>query len=174
MEITPSEFRLFPPGTILANNNIDDVLGNDESLEDEDEGCTGFALEYQLRDFIAQNLNVIRVENRRLRLYTDENGRNGVEYPTDAGPIDILAIDDQDNFVVFELKRARSPDHAIGQLTRYMGRLVQTVAKGKQVRGVIVAKSITANLRYSIAVVPNVSLFEYDIKFELKPVPSHD
>jgi hypothetical protein len=37
------------------------------------------------------------------------------------------------------------------------------------VRGVIVAKTITENLRYSIAVVPNVSLFEYEVSFALKP-----
>ena len=34
----------------------------------------------------------------------------------------------------------------------------------------IVAKEITNNLRYAIAVIPNVSLFEYEINFQLKPV----
>src|SRR5208337_498229 len=48
------------------------------------------------------------------------NGRSGIEFPTAVGPIDILAIDASGDFFVFELKRARSPDHAIGQPTRYM------------------------------------------------------
>lgn len=69
---------------------------------------------------------------------------------------------------MFELKRARSPDHAIGQLSRYMGWVSQTIGRAKKVRGVIVAKRISENLRYSVMVVPNVSLFEYEVKFELK------
>ena len=76
--------------------------------------------------------------------------------------------------MVFELKRARSPDHAIGQLSRYMGWITSTIGRGKKVRGVIVAKEIGQNLRYSVAVVPNVSLFEYEVKFELKAAHSHE
>ena len=63
----------------------------------------------------------VPVDGRALRLYVDPSGRDGVEFPTAVGPIDILARDDTGAFVVFELKRARSPDHAIGQLARYMG-----------------------------------------------------
>ena len=82
--------------------------------------------------------------------------------------IDILAVDDQGGFVVFELKRARSPDYAIGQLARYMGWVQQTIGKGHEVRGIIVAKEIGKNLRYAVSVVPNVNLFEYDVEFHLR------
>jgi RecB family endonuclease NucS len=130
-----------------------------------------FVLEYQLRDFIAQNLGAIPVNGRCLELYVDPAGRDGREYPTATGPIDILAVDDQGAFVVFELKRARSPDRAIGQLARYMGWLQQTAGKGHEVRGIIVAKAISEQLRYAALVFPNVSLFEYKVEFHLKQVP---
>jgi hypothetical protein len=146
------------------------VLGGaSETEETETQGVT-FGLEYQLRDFIAQNIGNISVEGTHLRLYVDATGRDGVEFPTAVGPIDILAVDDSGAFVVFELKRARSPDHAIGQLARYMGWVRETIGRDRQVRGVIVASTITDNLKYAVAVIPNVTLFEYQVEFHLKPV----
>jgi RecB family endonuclease NucS len=112
------------------------------------------------------------VEGRKVRLFVDSTGRDGVEFPTAVGPIDILAVDDTGAFIVFELKRARSPDHAIGQLTRYMGWVKETIGRDRKVRGVVVAKIISEGLRYAISVLPDVSLFEYEVSFQLKPVPS--
>jgi len=171
VESLDNEVRLIMPGTIYRKENIDAVLGEDGG-ESEDIAGVGasFTLEYQLRDFIAQNISMIPVENRKLRLYVDPAGRDGIEFPTAVGPIDILAIDDSDAFIVFELKRGRSPDHAIGQLTRYMGWMKQTIGKENEVRGVIVAKKISENLKYAVAVIPNVSLFEYEVSFQLKPI----
>lgn len=88
-----------------------------------------------------------------------------MEFPTAVGPIDVLAIDDSGAFVVFELKRAPSSDHAIGQLSRYMGWVKQTIGKDRKVRGVIVAKTISDNLRYAVSVIPDVSLFEHENQF---------
>jgi RecB family endonuclease NucS len=122
-----------------------------------------------LRDFIAQNISTIDIKGKRLRLYVDPTGRDGIEFPTAVGPIDILAVDDSGAFFVFELKRGRSPDHAIGQLTRYMGWVRQTIGKDREVNGVVVAKEISDGLRYAVSVVPNVTLFEYEIEFHLKP-----
>ncbi|MFA7239102.1 MAG: endonuclease NucS domain-containing protein [Sulfuricellaceae bacterium] len=170
---TATEVHLMKPGYSQLETTVEAVLGEEGEGDDTEENVAAFVLEYQLRDFLAQNLSAIPVEGKRLRLYVDPTGRDGVEYPTAVGQIDILAIDDEEQFVVFELKRARSPDHAIGQLTRYMGWITQTIGRGKKVRGVIVAKSISENLRCSVTVVPNVSLFEYEVKFELKPASSH-
>lgn len=58
-----------------------------------------FSLEYQLRDFLASNLSSIDFGGRRLRLYVDPTGRDGIEYPTAVGPIDILAVDDTGAFL---------------------------------------------------------------------------
>lgn len=166
---TPNEVRLVKPGAANLSANIDAVIGEADGEDGADEAEASFTLEYQLRDFLAQNFNSIPVEGKKLRLYVDPTGRDGVEYPTAVGPIDILAVDETGAFVVFELKRARSPDHAIGQVSRYMGWVKQTIGKNQIVRGVIVAKSISNKLRYAATVIPNVSLFEYEVSFKLKP-----
>lgn len=165
---TPNEVRMIIPG-MSSDSLIEEVLGEaDDEEESRDENAdTAFALEYQLRDFLAQNLQAIPVEGHALKLFVDLAGRDGVEYPTAVGPIDILAKDETGAFVIFELKRARSPDYAIGQLARYMGWVKSTISGGCEVRGVILAKTISDKLRYAASVIPNVSLFEYKVKFEL-------
>jgi hypothetical protein len=139
-----------------------------ESVEEERESL--FSVESHLRDFIAQNIGVIKINGHPLRLYVDAHGRNGVEYPTEVGTIDILALDDEDDFVVFELKLERGPDNAVGQLLRYMGWVKKNLSKDKKVKGVIVAKSVDKKLKYAVSVVPDVSLFEYEVKFSIHEV----
>jgi endonuclease len=152
-----------------ASDADDTDVGVDEQTADQE---ASFALEYQLRDFIAHNLHMISIPGRRLRLYVDPSGQNGIEYPSAVGPIDILAVDESGDLVVFELKRTRSPDQAIGQLARYMGWVKLTIAEDRDVHGVVVAGTITENLRYAASVIPNVSLFEYAVQFHLKPANS--
>lgn len=165
---TDDEVRLILPESHLTEEELNNILGND-TLETEDEQpIASFALEYQLRDFLAQNIGAIDVLGKKLKLYVDPSGRDGIEYPTAVGPIDILAVDDTGAFYIFELKRARSPDHAIGQLARYMGWVRHTIGKGTNVSGIIVAKEISDKLRYAVSVVPDVTLFEYEVEFHLK------
>ncbi len=165
---TAGEVRLIPPGM-----SAPEVLGNAAEPDEEEFLEASFGLENQLRDFIAQNVSTIDVNGKRLRLYVDPTGKKGIEFPTATGPIDILAIDDVGAFFVFELKRARSPDSAIGQLTRYMGWVRQTIGRDREVKGIIVAREITDGLRYAVSVVPNVSLFEYEVSFRLIPVQEY-
>jgi endonuclease len=167
MQETPTEVRLIKPGAGTNSGLVNEVLGSDEPSND-DAGEPFFSLEYQLRDFLASNLSTIAINGRRLRLYVDPAGRECVEFPSAVGPIDILAVDDKESFFVFELKRANSPDKAIGQLARYMGGVQQTIGKDHEIFGVIVAKSISENLR-SASIVPNVYLFEYEVEFHLRP-----
>lgn len=169
VQTAQDEVRLLPPGGLASEEAIAAVLGNDDvSIDDAGEAEeAAFRFEVQLRDFIAQNLTAIDVQGKRLRLFVDEDGRNGIEYPTPVGPIDILAVDSIGGLYVFELKRARSPDHTIGQLARYMGALRIKFGLERSISGVIVAQEITQNLRYAKAVIPNVSLFEYEVQFKL-------
>jgi len=129
-----------------------------------------FPLESHLRDFIAQNIRTISVDNHKLKLYIDEDGRDGIEYPTEVGPIDIVAIDEHGNFALFELKLSRGVDKALGQLLRYMGWTKANLAKNKDVKGVIVAKDIDEKLKYAVSIVPDVHLFEYAMDFKIRPV----
>jgi hypothetical protein len=137
--------------------------------EDEENEFT-FPIESHLRDFIAQNINSIKVNEKSLSLYIDETGRDGIEYPTEIGNIDILAVDEEGNFVVFELKVSRGADRALGQILRYMGWVKKNIAKDKKVKGVIVAKNVDEKLKYAASMVPDVNLFEYKLDFKIKEV----
>lgn len=132
-----------------------------------------FSREHQLRDFIANNLGGLDINGRRLCLYNDENGV-GVEYRTAAGLIDILAVDREGTFYVFELKLTNSFDRVMGQLTRYMGWVNETIGKGKKAHGIIVAQSISDKLKFARKAVPNVHLYEYDIALNLKQAHEHN
>jgi hypothetical protein len=73
-----------------------------------------FPLESHLRDFLASNIEEIKPNGQHLRLYADASGRNGIEYPTDVGPIDTLALDTDGHFVVFELETEQGPGSGHG------------------------------------------------------------
>lgn len=135
-----------------------------------DAQALSFALESHLRDFIAKNIRDIRPTGIPLTLYRDSSGREGVEYPTDVGPIDILAQDSSGNLFVFELKLDRGPDRAVGQLLRYMGWIRKHLSADKSVNGVIVAGTINEKLKYAVSIVPSVKVFEYRMRFDLSPV----
>lgn len=100
-------------------------LISEDGAQDTMDAITGdtlaFPLESHLRDFIARNLSEIRPHGKKLHLFQDADGRDGVEYPTGVGLIDILARDAANEFVVFELKLSKGPDYAVGQVLRYMG-----------------------------------------------------
>jgi hypothetical protein len=170
-----TEIRLIRPDDAGRERAIAAVLDAADAGETEDDDGTAagseqaFGLEHQLRDFLAQNLQTLALDGRRLQLYVDPAGRDGVEYPTAVGPIDLLAVDERGHLVVFELKRARSADRAVGQLARYMGWVKHTIGRGTEVRGAIVAKAIDDRLRYAALVIPGVTLFEYAVEFHLRP-----
>lgn len=151
---------------VVAPTGIEEEIPME--LEKEEEVApVAFPLESHLRDFLARNLETVE---KGLKLFQDENGREGVEYPTETGPIDILAEDKKGDFVVFELKVSRGQDRAIGQLMRYMGWVRQRKAGGRKVRGVILAQKIEEGLKYAASENPNIRLLEYEISFKVKPI----
>jgi hypothetical protein len=158
-----------------VGGTVHDGRGESGAAADDDgepylEELASFALEGQLRDFLIGRLPRLTIGGMQLRLYRDAAGRSGREYPTDVGPIDILAIAPDNTVVVIELKRDRGPDRALGQLARYMGWVRTHLAAGAAVRGVVVARRIDDKLRYAAAAMPGVLLLEYDIRFDVREV----
>jgi hypothetical protein len=91
----------------------------------------------------------------------------------DLGFIDILARDRATrDFVVIELKRDRTDDEVVGQLSRYMGWVKERRATpaGVGVRGIIVVHEVTAKLRAAALAHQNVDLYTYDLAIALQPV----
>ena len=163
---TEDEVRLMRP-EIATDEKAVSVL-EEPSTESDEEEEFAFALEKHLRDFIAHNLATLPITQKRLRLYVNPAKRDGIEYPTAVGPIDILAVDGEGNLVIFELKLGGGPDKTMGQLLRYMGWVKQNLAQNHEVYGVIVAKDMNEKLKYAALLVPNVSLLEYEIDFRLR------
>ncbi len=144
---TADEVRMIMPGSSADSVAIAAVLGSEEPTTEMEAAAASFALEAQLRDFIAENLTRI--------------------------PVNILAVDATGNLYVFELKLDRGPDRALGQLARYMGWVKSHLAGANSVSGVLVARSIDDRLRYAAAVIPNVALLEYEVQFTVRPVEAH-
>ncbi len=135
----------------------------DESDEEETESQE-FAYEKDLQNFLSKNLELIEPG---LKLFEDD-GINGIEFPAGGRKIDILALDENENYVVIELKVSRGYDRVVGQLLRYMGWIEQYQAdEGQKVRGMIICKEITQDLVFACSRINDIELFEYDLSIKL-------
>ncbi len=160
----------------IAEDDYGKLIVKEQSEVVEEEGPDDnngfkFSFESQLRDFVAQNIKSIKINGKKITLYNDDDvGRDGVEYPTGVGRIDILTVDEEGNFVVFELKVQKGPDSAVGQVLRYMGWVKNNLANGKNVIGVIVSKKADDKIKYAASMVPEIYLFEYELEFKIQEV----
>ena len=93
----------------------------------------------------------------------------GQQYPSDTGPIDILAISkDKKTLLVVELKRGRASDRVVGQIQRYMGYVKDELAEAdQQVKGVIIALEDDLRIRRALSVAQNIEFYRYQLSFKL-------
>lgn len=128
-----------------------------------------FALEKHLEDFLVANWKHTEF-GKNFDIYEDTDGQTGQQYPTDTGPMDILAISkDKKELLVVELKRSRTSDVVVGQILRYMGFVKEMLCdEGQTVRGAIVALEDDQRIRRALSMVDNVSFFRYKINFRLE------
>jgi restriction system protein len=140
------------------------LFSTDETVEDP----SAFALEKHLEDFLVQNW-VQTDLGKDYDIYEEDGEKVGQQYPTDTGPMDILAIKkDKTELLVVELKKGRASDAVVGQTLRYMGFAAQELAEPNQkVRGVIIALEDDQRIRRALAVSPNIDFFRYQISFKL-------
>ncbi len=127
-----------------------------------------FAYETDLKNFLSANLD--RIEPG-LRLFNELEGVSGIEFPVGGRYVDILAMSKTGDLVVIELKVSRGYDRVVGQLLRYMAWVDKYVAKEHQrVRGVIIASSISEDLRLACSRIAGVDLYEYRLSVSLTKV----
>ena len=107
-------------------------------------------------------------------MYVDETEAiTGIEVEAGGRRIDILAIDRNDCLVVLELKVFKGYDRVVGQLLRYVSWVRKELANpGQKVRGIVLCRNMTEDLRLACAGVPSVELFEYQLSVTVKQVPA--
>lgn len=178
-KVASGQYRLYEPGKDPAP--IHDMVAGDVARQeaaaaaDEEEGeeaapgSSEFLLEKDLQRYLAENLECIEPG---LRLYEDEDIR-GIEYEAGGGRrIDILALDKSGAFVVLELKVSRGYDRVVGQLLRYINSVRKELAEPDQrVRGIIVCRAISEDLRLACASIRDVELCEYKLSITVSKVP---
>ena len=141
------------------------IISTDETIEDP----SIFALEKHLEDFLVQNWHHTEL-GKHYDIYEEDGEKVGQQYPSDTGPIDILAISkNKKEILVVELKKGRVSDVVIGQVQRYMGYVKEELAeKNQTVKGVIIAFEDDVKINRALSVAPNIDFYTYKISFKLE------
>lgn len=153
--------------TLIDGKETVEHLEPDEVLEDP----TAFALEKHLEHFLVENWSKTEL-GATYDIYTEDGQLVGQQYPSDTGPIDILAISkDKKTLLVVELKRGRASDRVVGQIQRYMGYVKDELAEAdQQVKGVIIALEDDLKIRRALSVAQNIEFYRYQLSFKLSKV----
>ncbi|MCF7635008.1 MAG: RecB family-like nuclease [Dehalococcoides mccartyi] len=149
---------------LISGNTAPTIVSTDDTVEDP----STFALEEHLEEFLIQNWKQTEF-GKKYDVYEEDGELVGQQYPSDTGPIDILAISkDKKDLLVVELKRGRASDHVVGQVQRYMGYVQQELAEeGQSVKGVIVALEDDIRIRRALSVARNIEFYRYQVSFKL-------
>jgi len=172
-QLPDKRLRLYNPETDpvpIYESNIGAIEAVDDGKEkDECAESSEFAYESHLRDYLKNNLHVIEAG---LKLYRDEEDSTiiGVEFEAGGKRIDILAVDKDNNYVIIELKVSRGYEKVIGQILRYRAWVRKNLAGEQGIRGIIIAKVITDDLKLAASETKDIELFEYDLKMDLRRI----
>ncbi len=149
---------------LIGGISVPTLVASDADVEDP----TVFALEKHLEDFLVSNWSNTEL-GKNYDIFEIDGELVGQQYPSDTGPIDILAISkDKTELLVVELKRGRASDVVVGQIQRYMGYVLQELAEPNQkVRGVIIALEDDIRIRRALAVTNNIDFYRYQVSFKL-------
>ncbi|MBF2754724.1 MAG: DUF91 domain-containing protein [Gammaproteobacteria bacterium AqS3] len=141
-------------------------VSGDETVENPGE----FAMEAHLEEFLIKNWSACELGERYDILTDDDGALIGQQFPTDTGPIDILARSrDRSEWLVIELKRGRADDAVVGQIQRYMGYIQEEVAEaGQTVSGCIIALQDSTRIRRALQINPSIKFYRYEISFRLR------
>ena len=149
---------------LIAGDRPATIIATDETIEDP----SVFALEKHLEDFLVQNWKYTEL-GKTYDIFEEDGELVGQQYPTDTGPIDILAVSkDKKELLVVELKKGRISDIVVGQIQRYMGYVKDELAEnGQVVKGVIIALENDIRLRRAMSVTQNIGFYTYKVDFKL-------
>lgn len=149
---------------LINGNNSSPIVSNDNTIESASE----FALERHLEDFLVKNWKKTTL-GKKYNIYEIDGEIVGQQFPSDTGPIDILALSkDKKTFLVVELKKGRVSDNVVGQIQRYMGYVKQDLAeKNQEVKGVIIGFDDDVKIHRALSVANNIDFYKYKVDFKL-------
>ncbi|NSX37184.1 DUF91 domain-containing protein [Pseudarthrobacter oxydans] len=142
-----------------------------QAISSEVQDQLAFQMEKQLEDFLVHNWASTSL-GREYDIYSEDGQPVGQQYPSDTGPMDILAISkDRTRLLVVELKRGRASDAVVGQIQRYMGFVQEALLEpGQSVEGVIIAQEDDLRIRRALSMTRNIRFMKYRVEFHLEPV----
>lgn len=128
-----------------------------------------FVMEKYLEDFLVTNWRHTEL-GKDFEIFEVDGEIVGQQYPSDTGPIDILAISkDKKTLLVVELKRGKVSDVAVGQIQRYMGFVKEELLEpGQTVRGVIIGLDDDKRIQRALSVAENIDFYTYQVNFKLE------
>ncbi len=167
LEIRVNEVLLIKP-TEDGDVSFADQLSEEDALTDdaiyqEEIGEVReitFGLERDLQTALRANIEQLEAG---LKIFDE-----GRERTTEAGRIDITAIDAQGNLVVIELKAGIAPPDVVTQILAYMSTVSDT--DNRPVRGILVAGDFHKRVLQAAKVVQNLELVRYSFQFRFEPV----
>lgn len=150
--------------SLIAGDRPPTIVSTDDTVEDP----AVFVLEKHLEDFLVHNWKHTEL-GKKYDIYEVDGEIVGQQFPSDTGPIDILAISkDKKELLVVELKKGRISDVVMGQTQRYMGYVKDELAEENQaVKGLIIALEDDIRLRRALSVAHNIDFMTYQISFNL-------
>ena len=163
----PAPIHELVEGDVAREEEITAATEDEQSVEAQP-GSSEFLLERDLQRYLAENLDCIEPG---LKLY-EEDDIKGLEFEAGNGRrIDILALDKDGAFVVLELKVSKGYDRVVGQLLRYVNWVRKNRAEpGQRVRGIIICRTMSEDLRLACASIKDIELFEYQLSVSVKRV----
>lgn len=152
---------------VLERSELTDTKINtaQPTIQDEEEELIAeinMQMENDLENYLVDNLHLIDSE---LKLYKDDQGKSGRQFSTEVGEIDLLCKKRND-FVIIELKKGRSSDKVVGQISRYIGWVKDKLANGNNVKGIIIVHDFDLKLKYAVSAHSNIDIKYYQISID--------
>lgn len=166
LKMGDDQVLLIKPTENRDTSFADELLGNDSETEESEEEeeieaeAITFGLERDLQFALRANIQCLEAGLKVID--------GGKECITEAGRIDITAVDIKDNVVIIELKAGTATPQVMAQVFAYMGAIVET--DKKPVRGILVAGDFHKRVILAARAIPNLQLKKYSFQFTFESV----
>ncbi len=140
----------------------------DMDYKDSNDSGETFEYERDLQDSMVSQINELFPEYKII----GENNE-GVEYEIGGKRIDVLLEKHNGDLLVIELKSEIADYKVFGQISMYIGLLMEKFPE-RVIKGFVIAGEMDASLKYAIKTTDNIGLKTYKIKLELNKLELND